>query len=232
MKAIASEQISFIRECSPETRQDFLRLGRQVTFSKGNVVLRARDNSQDIYFVLNGKVQIYNLTGCGKKKILFILGPDNIANDSVMKGFNAIFCETLEECTFFAIRREDLAALMQRDFALTRAIMEYLERRLWRLEHQLKNTFGSIYLERKLASKLWRLARDFGIETEKGILIDVELSITFLADLLGVPRENASRACKKLSELGIIAVDKKKIYVLDRDRAAYYFQNGELPDRQ
>ena len=193
-------------------------------------MLRAREKSSDIYFILDGKVQIYNLTGCGKKKILFILGKDNIANDSVFAGFSAVFCETLENCSFFVISRHDLAELMQADFALTSAIMEYQEKKIWRLEHQLKNSFGSIYLERKLASKLWRLARDFGIETEKGVLIDMELSITFLADLLGVSRENASRACKKLAELGIIAIDKKKVYVLDRDRAAHYFRYGELPE--
>ncbi|MBR6767157.1 MAG: Crp/Fnr family transcriptional regulator, partial [Clostridia bacterium] len=181
---------------------------------------------------IEGKVQIYNLTSDGKKKILFILGRGNIANDSVFAGFNAIFCETLEKCTFLAVRRDDLSMLMQKDFALAKALMEYQERKIWRLEHQLKNSFGSIYLERKLASKLWRLARDFGIETEKGVLIDMELSITFLADLLGVPRENASRACKKLTEMGIISIDKKKIYLIDRDGAAYYFQCGKLPEKQ
>lgn len=230
MRSVDIEKLSFFRDCSPETVRDFLRLGRIVRHPKGQVVLRAREKNPEIFFVLSGKVQIYNLTGDGRKKILFILGSNNIANDSIIKGYSAIFCETLEECVFLAIRREDLTPLMQRDFTLTAALMEYQERRMWRLEHQLKNTFGSIYIERKLASKLWRLARDFGIETERGVLIDVELSITFLADLLGVPRENASRACKKLSDLGIIAIDRKRIYVVDRDRTAYYFQHGELPE--
>lgn len=230
MSSITPEQIPFIQNCAPETRRDFLRLGRSVTVPKGQVVLRARESSADICFLTSGKVQIYNLTGDGKKKILFILGEGSIANDGVFSGFSAIFCETLETCEFFTVRREDIHELMRRDFSLTSAIMAYQEKKLWRLEHQLKNSFGSIYIERKLASKLWRLARDFGIDTERGTLIDVEMSITFLADLLGAPRENTSRACKKLSELGIIAIDKKRIYVLDRDKAAYYFRHGELPE--
>jgi len=232
MDGIVAENIPFLRDSKPETIADFLRLGRVIDRPKGHVVIRAREKEPDIYFILSGKVQIYNLTGDGKKKILFILGKDNIANDSVFSGFSAIFCETLESCSFIAVRREDLQMLMQRDFGLAKALMEYQERKIWRLEHQLKNSFGSIYLERKLASKLWRLARDFGIETERGVLIDMELSITFLADLLGVPRENASRACKKLTEMGIISIDKKKIYLTDRDRAVYYFKCGEVPEKQ
>ena len=117
---------------------------------------------------------------------------------------------------------------MEDDFQLTKTLLHYQERKLWRLEHQLKNTVGSIYLERKLASKLWKLARDFGIETPNGILIDMNLSITFLSDLLGAPRETTSRVCRKLTDFGLIRIEKKKIYITDREKIAYFYKNGSL----
>lgn len=222
------ENLWVLEACSEETRRRFLEQGRVLCCPKGRVCIRAREENPDIFFILGGKVQIYNLTKCGQKKILFILGRNGIANESLVGSFNTIFCETIEDCAFFVIPREALLALMEKDFGLTRALFAYQERKLWRLGHQLKNTVGSIYLERKLASKLWKLGRDFGVDTEKGRMIDMDLSVTFLADLLGVPRETASRTCRKLIGFGLIRMERKRIYIPDSRKMALFYRKGSV----
>ena len=115
---------------------------------------------------------------------------------------------------------------MEQDFTLVRAVMRIQERKLWRTSHQLKNTPGSIYLERKLAAKLWKLARDFGVPADNAkVRIDVSLSITFLADFLGAPRETTSRICRNLVEKGLIEMDKKTIIVDNMDCLARFYKN-------
>ena len=222
------EQLWVLKDCAAHTRQQFARLGRITAYPKGHHCLRAREQNANIFFILRGKATVYNLTKNGNKKVLFVLGKDNIANGNLTDHYSTTFCETMEPCHMYVIRRNHLLALMEQDFQLTKTLLHYQERKLWRLEHQLKNTVGSIYLERKLAAKLWKLARDFGIRTEKGILLDMDLSVTFLADLLGVPRENASRACKKLTEYRLISMEKKKIYIQDAERMAAFYKNGVL----
>lgn len=222
------EQLWVLKESHPDTRSRFLKLGKTAAYPKGHLCLRAREDNENVFFILEGKVQIYNLTKCGNKKILFILGKDNIANESLVGSRNTIYCETIEPCRFFVIQQKLLLSLMEEDFVLTSALLAYQERKLWRLEHQLKNTVGSIYLERKLASKLWKLARDFGIPTEKGTLIDIDMSITFLADLLGAPRETTSRVCRKLTDYGLILMERKKIYIPSREKIVFFYKNGVL----
>ncbi|HIY01984.1 MAG TPA: Crp/Fnr family transcriptional regulator [Candidatus Blautia faecipullorum] len=224
------ENLWVLKDCKPSTRSLFLQAGQQIEHPKGRQFIRAREKNPSIFFIMEGKVQIYNLTKCGKKKILFILGKDNIANESLVGDYNTIFCETIEKCIFFVIKRVQLLALMKDDFALTKNLFQYQERKLWRLGHQLKNTVGSIYLERKLASKLWKLARDFGVSEERGILIDMDLSVTFLADLLGVPRETASRACRRLADSGLILMEKKKIWIPDAERMSRFYKTGNPED--
>lgn len=216
------EQLWLLKDLRDETRSQFLQLGRIAVYPKGHLCLRGQEENSDIFFILDGKVQIYTLTKCGKKKILFVLGRDNIANDSILYPSKVIFCETMEQCRFYLIRRELLLSLMEKDFPLTKALLEYQERKVFRLEHQLQNTVGSIYLERRLASKLWKLARDYGRPTDKGTLIDMDLSVTFLADLLGAPRETTSRVCKKLADQGLIFMEKKRIYIPDMERMAVF----------
>ncbi len=231
MKNKKRKELSWIlKDCSVQTYEQFLSHGKVMTYPRGHVCLRARETTPNVFFILSGTVQIYNLTKCGKKKILFILGKNNMINESLAADFNSIFCETMEPCHFYVIRRDVLLKLMEQDFRLTQNLMAYQEKKLWRLGHQLKNTVSSIYLERKLAAKLWKLARDFGIPTEHGILIDLDLSITFLADLLGAPRETTSRICKKLTDCGLINMNKKKIYIPDREKMAFFYKNGTIKD--
>ncbi len=135
--------------------------------------------------------------------------------------------EALEEGRVLAIPKQELIAAMGGDFALVMAFMEEQERKLLRLSHQMKNTVGSIYMDRKLAAKIWKLARDFGIPDGKCVTIDIDLTVTLLADLLGAPRETISRACKTLTQKGLIRMTRRRITVLDVERIQNYFHTGD-----
>ena len=139
--------------------------------------------------------------------------------------------------------------LMEKEFTLTRAVLMIQEKKLWRTSHQLKNTLGSIFLEKKLAAKLWKLARDFGTSAELSDMkhcdchtegtckhlkkhekcqtrkINLSLSVTFLADFLGAPRETTSRLCKNLCDKGLITMDKKTIYINDMECLARFYKD-------
>ena len=116
-------------------------------------------------------------------------------------------------------------------FLLTGKVIQYNlthlgKRKMHRLQHQVINSVGNIHLERKLAAKLWKLARDFGIDTEEGVVVDMSISVTFLADMLGTPRETASRLVRDLTQYGLIRHDKKRVLVCDMDRLAHFFKTG------
>ena len=79
-------------------------------------------------------------------------------------------------------------------------------------------------MERKIAAKLWKLGRDFGVDTEDGVMIDIDLTITLMADLVGAPRENVSRACKVLTDRGLIRYGNKRFILTDSDGLAEFYK--------
>jgi len=83
-------------------------------------------------------------------------------------------------------------------------------------------------LERKLASKLWKLSRDFGIDTEDGREIDINITVTFLADMLGVSRETTSRVCSTLIDQGLIKINKKRIRIVNSDKLKQFYKFGKI----
>lgn len=83
-------------------------------------------------------------------------------------------------------------------------------------------------MERKLAAKLWKLARDFGVSIPEGIEININLSVTLLADMLGAPRETASRLCRALVDYGLIQMRGKRIIILSPQKISVFYRTGEI----
>ena len=213
----------------PETLEKMQELGRVVTMKKGTVCYRASEKQEHIFILMDGQAIIYTLTRCGNRKIIFVHGGGELLNESIITADRTtVFCDLIRDSRVFVIRNQQFCQLMEQDFTLVKAVMRIQERKLWRTSHQLKNTPGSIYLERKLAAKLWKLARDFGVPVDNEgtkIRIDVSLSITFLADFLGAPRETTSRICRNLVDRELIEMDKKTVIVDNMDCLARFYKN-------
>lgn len=212
---------------APETVERLEQCGRVRVLAKGDIIIHAHRSQEDVCIQLDGKSIVYNLTHTGNRKILFILGPGALLNEHVLNlNHSSIYCKAIEPGMVFVITSAEFLRAMEQDFSLTRAVLAAQERKMWRLSHQLKNTVGSIYLERKLAAKLWKLTRDFGVPVSDGIEIDVTLPVTMLADLLGAPRETTSRLCRKLIDHGLIRVSGKRIVITDPEKIAQFYRNG------
>ena len=219
------KELSLLNDISPELSKTLVSAGKIIEFPKGKILMRQREPVDAIYFQLSGKSMIYNLTHHGKRKILFIYGKGTLLNENIFNNYNAsVYCETLEKSKMLVITVSDMNKLMEENYALVKAIIEAQEKKIWRLGHQLKNTNSSIFLEKKLAAKLWKLSRDFGIDTKEGREIDINLSVTFLADMLGVSRETTSRVFQTLVGLGLVKQNKKRIIILDGEALSHYYR--------
>ena len=221
------KELPLFEGVNPEILEEMQQRGRIRSMKKGTVCFRAAEKQDMIYILLDGQAISYTLTRCGSRKIIFVHGGGELLNESIIEmEKTTIFCDLIRNSVMFIISNREFCQLMERDFSLVKAVMRMQERKLWRTSHQLKNTLGSIYLEKKLAAKIWKLARDFGIEAEdKSVAIDIQLSITFLADFLGAPRETTSRVCKNLVERGLISMEKKTITVRNMDCLARFYKN-------
>lgn len=206
-----------------ETMEVIKKVGRIECYDRNRTCFQAKSMTNKVYIMLEGKAAVYNLTHAGKRKTIFFLGEGALLNDQIMPGTHpSVFCEILVKSQVFVLPSQVLLEQMEGDFALTSNVLRIMERRLWRMSHQLKNSVD--HLDRKLAAKLWKLSRDFGKETGKGLLIDIPLSITDLADFLGASRETTSRICKSLSEKGLIEIESRRIYILSPDQLSAFYK--------
>ena len=228
MKRITVKELAkldFFREIPKDILQNLLNESTVISCKKKEVIFHARERVESVYFILSGEVMLYNLTKHGNRKIIFILGAGRLLNQSIIsRKPNALFGEAVCDTEILKIPEKFFVRLMSQSQELTDSVLREYERNLWRMAHQLKNTTGNMQTERKIAAKLWKLGRDFGISTEEGIMVDIDLTITLMADLVGIPRENVSRACKVLADRGLIRYGNKRFILTDFDGLAVFYK--------
>ena len=214
-----------LRDASPSSRAEIMSFACIKRYEKGQHVFYDSEELSCFYIILEGLASLYKLNTLGEKKVVFIYGPGKMLNEIMFQDLPvSINCEIRESAQVLVLSKERFWHVMERDPGLTRAAFDAMALRVRRLYRQMKNTTNAMKGEKRLAAKLYKLARDYGVMTDNGVLIQMQLSITYLSEMLGSQREIVSRQAKKLGDLGLIYVEKNHFWVPDLEKLSDYFK--------
>lgn len=211
-----------------ETVHKLCQIGIKKRYKRGEHIFRDKEQEKRIYVVYRGKVSLYKMNEHAQKRVVFILGKGEIVNEVIIDDLAAsISCECFENSEVFCFDRRGFIEIMSEDFALTTNVILSLSKKTRRLYRQLKNA-TPIKIEKRLAAKLWKLSKDYGVSDKDGILINLNITMTYIADMFGATRETISRSMKILQENGLVKMRNKQIIVVNRDKLADYFKADKL----
>lgn len=220
----AIEKIGVLGAASPTTLTALLPHCIIRRHNRGEHLFFDKEYVDHIYFMVSGACCLYKLSGDEEKRGIFIYGTGAAINEVILDERPAsINCEFLIDSETLSILRPQFLLACEQDFALTQAVMNSMSLKIRRLYHMIKNTGNTVRGDRRIAAKLWKLSRDFGVECPQGVKIGFELSITFLAELLGSKRETVSRQVKMLADAGLVIVEKRYFIIPDREKLRAYY---------
>ena len=192
-----------LQDVGQATREKLITNGLIRSYKKGEIIFRDQQEVDRFYFVISGYVNLYKVNMKQSQKVIFIYGAGEMLNEVLIDRPKAsINCEALSE-------------VVEQDFGLTLAIMKSSVKKTRRLYRQLANTSNMVHVDSQVASKLWKLARDYGEVTEEGVKINFELSISFLADMIGSKRETVSRIVNRFCKEGLLRTRRNIFIVVD-----------------
>lgn len=219
----SSQCIQVLKACDPATIRQFEQVAHRQCFKAGETLFMDKASVDMLYFLAEGYAMLYKMNVEGDRKIIFVCGAGEMLNEVILQQpIASVNGEALTECGVLSIARSDFLAMMAADFKLTEAVVASMAAKIRRLYRQLKNTPGAVRLDQQIAARIWKLARDYGVPTDKGMSIEFALTQALLADMVGAKRENVSRQLKRLSEKGLIIVEKKHFFVPDMAALANY----------
>jgi len=218
--------VKVFKGISDDSLNRILVCGDIVDLKRNACLYHDRQDLYYVYFLLKGKVTLVKPNENGESKVVFILNPGDTINQPVMRNnTSAVECWGFENSRILRIGFDDFDTIMAKDYILAKNCMAFMENRIRRLYRQLKNSV-TINIEKRLAAKLVRLGLDYGSREEDSVMtrIDLNLTVTYIAKMLGCQRESVSRAMKSLTKRGIVELDGRKIYV-DIEKARKFFKS-------
>lgn len=217
--------IEVFKDIKESSKIELKKILKERQLSIKEILFNERDIVDKVYFLKSGKISIFKMNENGERKIIFILRSGEMINEISFDNTKSttIGCEAFDKAIILECKVKDFIKVMEEDFTLTKNILISTQNRNRRLYRQLKNSI-SIRIDKKLAAKLYRIGKEFGVCKGEWTLLNVNLTITYIADMLGCKRESLSRAMKILQDEKLVKIEGKKVYI-KKDELSSYFKS-------
>lgn len=182
-------------------------------FEKGQTLFSEGNRAKGFYLVVSGKLKIYKLSREGKEQILHIFGPGEIFGEVPVfaGGSYPANAEAIEPGRALFFPRDSFIALIEREPSIALNMLGILSQRLRRFTHLVED-LSLKEVPGRLAAYLIFL----GERSENPENLELDITKAQLASLLGTIPETLSRILAKMAQQEIIAVEGRKIRLLDR----------------
>lgn len=204
-------------EFSDDELRAVVELVSERSFKKGVTIFHEGQPGTAFYIVKSGRIKVYKLAEDGRELILGVFGDGALFGDVPVfdGGPYPAGAATLVDTRVYFINRDDFERLVTGHPEMALKVIRVLGRRL-RQAHGFVMDIAMKSAPQRLSSLLLKLADEYGVETDEGVLLDVPLTRQEIAELMGVSRETAIRELSKFSQGGTIRLDGKRIILLDR----------------
>lgn len=186
-----------------------------VTCPRGRIFYTPDDPGEVIFLLKQGRVSLYRLTPEGRKLTVATLDAGTCFGEMGLLGQGMYGChaEAATDCLLCVMSRSDLQALIRRNPDVAIRLLDVLGNRLREREQELEHlAFRGI--PARLAALLLREADVFGTISGQ--------SHQDFADRLGTYRETVSQALGRFRAEGLVAIEPKRVRLLDPDGLRAY----------
>lgn len=187
---------------------------RPFHYKKGEMILRAGEPSSSVFYIKKGFVRAYSLSKKGEELTLIIFKSGNFfPTMSVMtRKTVAYYMEAMTPCEILRCPRQDFLEFVKDNPDVLLDLMSRVLTRfggiLQRMEYLVFGNAGA-----KIASIILICAERFGKREGNKKIIEVPLTHSDIASLVGLTRETVSIEIKKLVDEGLVGYRGRQIVV-------------------
>jgi CRP/FNR family transcriptional regulator, cyclic AMP receptor protein len=189
-------------------------VARTRTFAAGATIFNRGEPGQVLYVIQCGKVKICLTSPEGQEVALAVLGPGECFGELALldgQPRSADAC-ALEPVTAAAIQRADFIKACMQHPRIAVQVMQVLSRRLRQTDEMVQDLLF-LDVHGRVAKKLLELSETHGVRTPEGIRIEMRLTQTELAAMVGASRESVNKVMGYLTEKHYIMTDKHRTTV-------------------
>lgn len=207
------------RTLDADLLRNVARLTRVLHLATGQVLFHKGDEGDALFGVIEGAIRIYVASAEGRELTLALLEAGDVFGEiALLDGLpRTASASAAAPTTLISIPRAPFVELFERERRLPPHIIEVLCERLRAVNEDLSDVVF-LDLRARLAKKLLALGVAHGRHTAEGIRIELRMSQSELAQMLGVTREAVNKQLHALTREGLVRQERGQILLLDRER--------------
>lgn len=216
--AQALQTVPFFHNLQPSKADSLAKRLILRRFGNGQIIFHHGDPGGLLYIITKGKVKITYSTSEGFEALLAILGVGDFFGELALlddspRSATAAAIGVTETLT---LHRDDFIRFISENPGFALHVLNTLAQHIRRLNSQLADVFF-LDLPARLARTLLRLAEQHGRDTEAGILIDLSLTQTDLAEMTGATRVSINKALGRFRREKWVQVKGRKFTIVSED---------------
>lgn len=190
---------------------------REIHAGKGDILFHKGDPCNGFHLVVYGQIKLGFTSPQGSEKVVEIISQSQSFGEAIMfmeKPY-IVFAQALTDSLLLHISKAVIFDELERDPHLCRKMIAGMAMRL----HQLMTDVESYSLHSGKQRIIGYLLRDLpDTEHSKNLVVTLPTNKGIIASRLNLTQEHFSRILHELSELGLIAVEGRRIHIPDIDK--------------
>ncbi|MFN7251789.1 MAG: Crp/Fnr family transcriptional regulator [Anaerobacillus sp.] len=224
------EMKRFFNELSKENQELLLSIGLEITAKSGTFLFHEGDFPENVFLIREGRVRLSKMTADGKEFSVHLKQKDELVGEVGL--FNemsiSVTAEVIEDSTLIKFERPALEAIFRENGEIAVAFMKWFARHTQSTQAKFRDLIlcgktGAFY------STLIRFSNSYGVKSDNGILINVQLTNQDIANYIGTTRESINRMLNDLKKDKIITMEKGFITIKDIKFLKDYLHCGDCP---
>jgi len=213
--------LSVFQTLEPELIERISQTRTTNLYKKGQIIFYEGNPAFGMFCIETGKVKLYTTTPEGKRLIVRISGPGDQLGYLSMFGNQSYSAtaEVIEDAMICFIDRSTLFPLISKSNTLSLNYIKTLANELFHVQARATDIAHSSVRER-IAGLLIFLKEKYGKNTRDGILLNLPLSRSDLAELAGTTKETAIRTLSDFRREKLIKDQGENIVLLSPSRLA------------
>jgi CRP/FNR family transcriptional regulator/CRP/FNR family cyclic AMP-dependent transcriptional regulator len=216
--AQALQTVPFFTDLREENARELARRMLPRRFGPGQIIFHHGDPGGLLYIIGRGKVKITHSTPEGQEALLAILGAGDFFGELALLDDSprSATAEAIELTETLTLHRDDFIHYLHENPDFSLHVLKTMAQHIRRLNMQLADIFF-LDLPGRLARTLLRLADQHGRETRDGLLIDLILTQTDLAEMTGATRVSINKTLSRFRRSNWVKAEGRRFVILDRN---------------
>jgi CRP/FNR family transcriptional regulator, cyclic AMP receptor protein len=189
-------------------------------YKAGEIILHEEDEQgQTFFIILSGIVRVAVMTAEGKNAVLATLKRGDFFGEMTLLDGEPRSASVIaaQECDLFLLYRRTFLDILNRYPGIAIHLLTEMSKRLRRANRHI-NTLSMMSVYGRVAEVLLQIAAEQGQRVNSMIVIPNRPTHQIIADTAGTSRETVSRILSHLQKKRYIAIDGKKLVILNEKK--------------